>query len=138
MPAPTAPEPAAPARVSFDYAVLRVVPRVEREEFINVGVVLYCLQRRFLEARVELDVARLKALCPDVDVEAVERHLEAFRKVCTGGRDAGPLGALPQKERWHWLVAPRSTMVQAGPVHAGLCEEPGKALEGLLERVVRA
>jgi hypothetical protein len=117
--------------------VLRVVPRVEREEFINVGVVLYCLQRRFLEARVELDAGRLTALCPTADVEAIARHLEAFRKVCTGGRGAGPLGALPQKERWHWLVAPRSTMVQAGPVHVGLCEEPGAALERLMERVVR-
>ncbi len=127
-----------PAPSSFDYAVVRVVPRVEREEFINAGVILYCLTRSFLDARVELDVPRLLALAPDVDVEAVRSHLEALPRICAGGKGAGPIGGLPQKERWHWLVAPRSTLVQTGPVHSGLCEEPAAALEKLMDRMVRA
>lgn len=126
-----------PARSSFDYAVVRVVPRVEREEFINAGIILYCLSRGFLGARVELDEARLKALAPDVDVALVRSHLESIPRVCAGGRAAGPVGGLSQKERFHWLVAPRSTLIQTGPVHSGLCEEPAAALEHLLERVVR-
>lgn len=126
-----------PAPSSFDYAVVRVVPRVEREEFINVGVILYCLTKGFLGARVELDEARLKAFAPDVDVELVRGHLESIPRVCAGGRAAGPLGELSQKERFHWLVAPRSTMIQTGPVHSGLCEDPAAALEHLLNRMVR-
>lgn len=126
-----------PAPNSFDYAVVRVVPRVEREEFINVGVILYCLTKGFLGARVELDEARLQALSPEVDLELVRGHLESIPRVCKGGRAAGPLGQLSQKERFHWLVAPRSTMIQTGPVHSGLCEDPAAALEHLLNRMVR-
>lgn len=130
-----------PAPSSFDYAIIRVVPRVEREEFINAGVVLFCTTQRYLGAAVELDEARLKALSPDVDLEAVRGHLESFRRVCEGGKDAGPIGRLPQKDRWHWLVAPRSTIIQTGPVHSGLCKGPGHeprlALEHLLDTVVR-
>jgi Protein of unknown function (DUF3037) len=126
-----------PAHSSFDYAVIRVVPRVEREEFINAGVILYCLTRRFLEARVELDERRLLALAPDIDVDLIRGHLETIPRLCVGGRAAGPIGQLPQKERFHWLVAPRSTMLQTGPVHSGLCEEPAKALEHLMQRMVR-
>ncbi|HZI12456.1 MAG TPA: DUF3037 domain-containing protein [Myxococcus sp.] len=130
-----------PAPSSFDYAILRVVPRVEREEFINAGVVLFCATQRFLGVRVELDEARLRALAPDVDVELVRGHLESFRRVCEGGKESGPIGRLPQKERWHWLVAPRSTVIQTGPVHSGLCREPrpepAQALEHLLDTVVR-
>lgn len=126
-----------PAPNSFDYAVVRVVPRVEREEFINVGVILYCLTKGFLGARVELDEARLQALSPEVDLELVRGHLESIPRLCKGGRAAGPLGQLSQKERFHWLVAPRSTMIQTGPVHSGLCEDPAGALEHLLNRMVR-
>ena len=126
-----------PAPSSFDYAIIRVVPRVEREEFINAGVILYCLTRRFLDARVELDERRLLALAPDADVELIRSHLESIPRICAGGKAAGPIGQLPQKERFHWLVAPRSTMLQTGPVHAGLCEEPAKALEHLMQRMVR-
>ena len=126
-----------PAPSSFDYAIIRVVPRVEREEFINAGVILYCLTRRFLDARVELDEQRLLALAPDADVELIRGHLEAIPRLCAGGRPAGPIGQLPQKERFHWLVAPRSTMLQTGPVHSGLCEEPAQALEHLMQRMVR-
>lgn len=126
-----------PARCSFDYAILRVVPRVDREEFINVGVVLYCLSQDFLQARVELDEARLRALDPTADVALIRSHLETFPRVCAGGAGAGPIGKLSQKERWHWLVAPRSTMVQVSAVHSGLCENPQLALERVLERMVR-
>lgn len=125
-----------PARSSFDYAIIRVVPRVEREEFINAGVILYCLTHRYLGARVELDPRRLQALAPDTSPELLLQHLAAIPRVCLGGRPAGPIGQLPQKERFHWLVAPRSTMIQTGPVHTGLCEEPTQALEHLMRRMV--
>lgn len=126
-----------PAPNSFDYAIIRVVPRVERGEFINAGVILYCLTHRFLGARVELDERRLLALAPEVDVEGVRAHLEAIPRICAGGRAAGPIGQLPQKERWHWLIAPRSTVIQTSPFHSGLCEDPTKALEHLMDRMVR-
>ena len=126
-----------PAHNSFDYAIIRVVPRVEREEFINAGVILYCLTRRFLDARVELDERRLLALEPEVDLELVRGHLSAIPRICAGGRAAGPIGQLPQKERWHWLVAPRSTILQTSPVHSGLCEDPAPSLEHLMDRMVR-
>jgi hypothetical protein len=126
-----------PAPSSFDYAIVRVVPRVERGEFINAGVILFCLTHRFLSAKVELDERRLLALEPEVDVALVRGHLEAIPLICAGGRAAGPIGQLPQKERWHWLVAPRSTVLQTSPVHSGLCEDPAKALEHLMDRMVR-
>jgi hypothetical protein len=126
-----------PAPSSFDYAVIRVVPRVDRGEFINAGVVLYCLQARFLQTRIHLDEARLSALAPEVDMALVLGHLEALARICAGGPEAGPIGQLPQKERWHWLVAPRSTILQPSPVHSGLCEDPAAALEHLMDRMVR-
>ncbi len=126
-----------PAHNSFDYAIIRVVPRVEREEFINAGVILYCLTRRYLDARVELDERRLLALAPDADVELLRSHLESIPRLCAGGKAAGPIGQLPQKERFHWLVAPRSTVIQLSPVHSGLCEDPAAALEHLMDRLVR-
>ena len=120
----------------FEYAVLRVVPRVERGECINAGVVLYCQEQRFLDARVHLDPERLKALDPDVDLEAVLAHLEAVRSVCAGGPEAGAVGRLPPGERFGWLVAPRSTVVQASPVHTGLTDDPEAELERLLRSMV--
>lgn len=126
-----------PALRSFDYAVIRVVPRVERDELINAGVVLYCLTERFLGAVVELDRARLLALAPGVDIGLVESHLASFPQVCAGGSAAGPIGQMSQSERFHWLVAPRSTIIQTSPVHSGLCAEPQAALERLLDRMVR-
>lgn len=126
-----------PARCSFDYAVLRVVPRVERGEFINAGVLLYCLQKDFLQAAIELDEARLRALAPDADVPLIRSHLETFPRVSQGGPEAGPIGKLGQKDRWHWLVAPRSTVIQVSPVHSGLCETPERALEKLMDQMVR-
>jgi hypothetical protein len=126
-----------PARCSFDYAIVRVVPSVEREEFINVGVIVFCHDREFLAARIELDEARLRALAPDVDLPLVRRHLEAIERICEGGQAAGPIGQLPLRERWHWLVAPRSTILQFSAPHTGLCEAPEEWLERLLDRVVR-
>ena len=123
---------------SFEYAVIRVVPRVEREEFLNVGVILFCLERRFLKAVVQLDQKRLSALAADVDVAGLRDHLRAFEKVAEGAEDGGPIARLTQRERFRWLVAPRSTVIQVSPVHAGLCEDPEEALKKLFERLVRA
>ncbi len=113
----------------FEYALLRVVPRPERGEFVNAGVVLYCPALRFLDARVHLDPERLRALDPRLDPGAVLAYLEAIRTVCAGGREAGPIGLLPPGERFGWLVAPRSTVVQPSPVHTGLADDPERALE---------
>ena len=121
---------------SFDYAVLRVVPHVEREEFINAGVILYCARKDFLDARVGLDEPRLLALSPKADVTLVREHLDAIPRVCAGGQGSGPIGALPMRERWHWLVAPRSTILQVSPVHSGLCEDPRSALERIFKEMV--
>jgi hypothetical protein len=126
-----------PAPASFDYAIVRVVPRVEREEFVNAGVILFCLERDFLAARVELDRSRLRALAPDADLSVVEEHLAAIPLVAAGGEGSGPIGRLSRRERFHWLVAPRSTIIQVSPVHSGLCDDPATALERLVARMVR-
>jgi len=102
---------------SYDYAVIRVVPRVDREEFMNVGVIISCPAKDFLEARIEMDEARLLAFAPQVDLEAVRAHLASIPRICAGGRDAGPIGQLSPREHFHWLVAPRSTIIQASRVH---------------------
>lgn len=126
-----------PALASFDYAVVRVVPRVEREEFVNAGVILFCRTRRFLEARIELNQARLRALAPAIDLPEVEERLALIPRICRGGPAAGPLGALSQAERFHWLVAPRSTMIQTSAVHSGLCDDLAAELERLVATMVR-
>lgn len=120
---------------SFDYATIRVVPRVECEEFINVGVVVFCLQRRFLEARVHVDENRLKALWQEIDVSAVRRHLGALCAISTGHQGSGPIAALPQRERFHWIVSPRSTIIQTSAVHTGLTDDPAATLDGLMGRI---
>ena len=125
-----------PARSSFDYAIVRVVPRVEREEFVNAGVILFCCQRRFLAARVELDRQRLAALAPSANADEIEQMLAIFPRVAAGGPGAGPIGELPLQERFHWLVSPRSTIVQPSPVHSGLCEDPQEALDHLMATTV--
>ena len=128
-----------PGPRSFDYAVVRVVPRVEREEFFNAGVILYCLSEDFLGAKVELDRERLRALDPSADADAIEEHLRAIPRLCAGGEGAGPIGQLAQKERWHWLVAPRSTVIQTSPVHSGLAitRDPQAELDRLFGELVR-
>ena len=122
---------------AYDYALIRVVPRVERGEFVNVGVVLSCKGNDFLDARIELDEARLRVLDPSVDLETVRNHLAAFTAICAGGTEAGPIGGLPQRERFRWLTAPRSTMIQTSPTHSGRCADPVAAIEHLLDTMVR-
>jgi len=126
----------APARDPFQYAVLRVVPRIERGELLNAGVVVFCRTRRYLAARTALDPARLAALAPDVDPAPIARHLATLERIAAGDPAAGAVAALPQSERFHWLVAPSSTVVQAGPVHTGLCEDPEALLERLFATLV--
>ena len=126
-----------PERFVFDYAVVRVVPRVDRGEFLNAGVILYCSTSGFLESRIELDHARLEVLAPSIDVAVVESYLEAIPKICAGGGDAGSIGSLPQRARFHWLVAPRSTVIQTSDVHSGVHDDPRSALESLFEKLVR-
>ena len=126
----------APARDPFQYAVLRVVPRIERGEYLNAGVVVFCRTRRFLAARTALDRAKLAALAPGADPEPIARHLQALERIAAGDERAGAVAALPQSERFHWLAAPSSTVVQAGPVHTGLCEEPDALLERLFATLV--
>lgn len=118
-----------PAPSAFEYAAIRVVPRVERGEFLNVGAVLLCRQRRFLDARVALDEARLRLLAPALDFDALAAQLGHIPVICRGGAAAGPIGELPLYERFRWLVAPRSTVIQTSPVHTGLCDDPAAALE---------
>ncbi|HXR92785.1 MAG TPA: DUF3037 domain-containing protein [Steroidobacteraceae bacterium] len=126
-----------PTPDSYDYAVVRVVPRVERGEFINVGIILWCASQDYLDARIELDEQRLRALDPTVNIEAVRSHLASIPRVCAGGPGAGPIGALSRRERFDWLVAPRSTIIQVSPVHTGRCTDVATTLEHLLNVMVR-
>ncbi|MEA2601076.1 MAG: hypothetical protein QOF89_2068 [Acidobacteriota bacterium] len=125
-----------PALSSFDYAVIRVVPRVERGEHVNAGVILFCLERDFLQARVEVNEPRLRALWPEADLDLIRQHLEAIPRICNGAPDGGPIARLSLRERFRWLVAPRSTIIQVSPVHAGLSDDPERALEELFRQMV--
>ncbi len=126
-----------PAEYTYDYAVIRVVPRVERGEQINVGVILSCPDRDFLDARVEMDDAAVLALDPEADLEALRTNLETIPLVCRGGSGAGPIGQLPPRGRFRWLVSPRSTMIQPSPVHTGRTTDPAACLERLMNKLVR-
>jgi hypothetical protein len=121
---------------SFDYAILRVVPLVERHEFLNAGVVLFCRELGYLGAATRLDESRLRALAPGLDVTRVHRLLELVERIAAGDAGAGPDAALDAPERFHWLVSPSSTVLQASPVHGGLCRDPEAALGRLLDRFV--
>lgn len=121
----------------FEYAVIRVVPRVEREEFVNVGVIVYCASHRFLQTFYELNEARLLSLFPGLDISELKDRLRAFEQVCSGGSDGGTIGKLPIASRFRWLTATRSTIVQTSPVHPGLCSDPHKTLQRLHEQLVR-
>jgi Protein of unknown function (DUF3037) len=123
-------------RLAFDYAVVRVVPRVERGEFLNAGVILFCPAKGYLEARIGLDHQRLLALDPSIEVSVVESYLEAIPKVCAGGGEAGSIGSLPQRARFHWLVAPRSTVIQTSDVHAGVAHDLDAAISSLFDKLV--
>ena len=123
--------------LSFEYATIRVVPRVEREEFVNAGVIVFCLSHKLLLSKILIDETRLKTLWPEIDLTVVRQHLEAIPRICNGDPDAGPIAELSARERFHWLVSPRSTMIQVSPVHSGLCASPQEALHEIFERFVR-
>lgn len=127
-----------PDKFRYDYAVIRVVPKVDREEFINAGVIVSCPDLSFLEARIKLNEPRLLALDPSVDLDLVRKHLITIPTICRGGETAGSIGKLPQRQRFHWLVAPRSTVIQTSPVHTGRCGDPAVALEHLVATIVDA
>ena len=129
--------PTAPTHDTYDYAVIRVVPRVEREEFVNVGAVVSCPARDFLEARIELDPARVQALDPAADIDMIREHLASIPVICRGGPAAGAIGELTPRERFRWLTAPRSTVIQFSAAHTGRCEDPEALLTRLLETMVR-
>ena len=126
-----------PALSTYDYAVVRVVPHVDRGEFVNAGVIVSCTATRFLEARIELDEARLLALAPDLDLRSIRLALAAVPRICAGGAQAGAFADLSPRQRFDWLVAPRSASIQTSPVHSGRCADPQAALEHLMARMVR-
>ena len=120
----------------YDYALVRVVPRVEREEFVNAGVIVSCQQTGYLQAAMALDEARLLALDAQVDLELVYRHLGSIVAICAGLPEGGPIAQLPLRARFHWLTAKRSSMIQTSPSHMGLCLQPGEALARIMQRMV--
>ena len=122
-----------PERKAYSYAIFRVVPRVEREEFLNVGAILFCPELRFLDAQVQVDEPRLRTLWPASDLAVVRRHLEAIPLICAGAPEAGAIARLTPKERFHWLTAPRSTGIQCSAVRSGLTEDPAASLAHLLQ-----
>lgn len=123
-------------RVPYEYAVVRVVPRVDRDEFINAGVIVFAKQQRLLEARVDLNAYRLQALWPGVDVTTVRQHLHAITKICAGDVAAGPIARMSQSERFHWLTTPRSTVIQTSPVRMGLSSNLAELPEDLQRKVI--
>ena len=125
-----------PAECTYDYAIIRIVPRVDRGEQINVGIILSCVDSDFLDVRIALDESRLRALDPAVDLESVLAGLATLKAVCAGGPGAGPVGEMPPRARFRWLVSPRSTVVQTSPVHTGRTEDPQAALQHLFETMV--
>ena len=122
---------------TYEYAVVRLVPLVEREEFMNIGVVLYAAGQQFLQVRFKIDEQRLRAFFGKVDLEEIQKHLESFERICGGGADAGPLGELPVPQRFRWLSATRSTVVQMSKVHTGLCTDPAAKLDQLFAQLVQ-
>jgi hypothetical protein len=122
---------------TYDYAIVRVVPRVERGEFINAGIILSCDVERILRSSIELDEAALLTLDESVDLELVRGTLASIPAICAGGESGGEIGKLSARERFHWLVSPKSTIVQTSPVHTGQCNDVQAALEHLMERMIR-
>lgn len=121
---------------TFDYATIRFVPRVEREEFFNVGVILSCPEHKFLESRIFLNEDKLKCFAPDVEAETVRHFLDIIPKICAGSEDAGTIGKLTMRERFYWLTAQRSTIIQSSAVHTGFTTDAKKTLERLFEKLV--
>lgn len=125
------------AHDTYDYAVIRVVPRVERGEFVNVGILLSCEARDYLEARIELDETRVRTLDPQIDIETLRHYLDNIPAICKGSADSGPIGQLPLRARFHWLTAKRSAIIQTSPVHMGRCTDMAATMERLLQTMVR-
>ena len=125
-----------PGEYTYDYAIVRIVPRVDRGEQMNVGVILSCVDSDFLDIKIALDETRLRALDPAADLDSVNAGLTMLKAVCAGGPDAGPIGELPARARFRWLVSPRSTVVQTSPVHTGQTDDPRAALQHLFEKMV--
>ena len=123
-------------RAVYEYAIVRVVPRVEREEFVNVGVALYCRKQRYADVKIHVDEQKLKSLCPDIEIEMIKRHLDSFRRICLGQSDAGRIATLDQTERFRWLTANRSTLIQSSATHPGLCIDAAETHQYLFEKLV--
>ncbi len=123
-------------RLLFEYAIIRLMPRVEREEFLNIGVILYCSSKRFLKMKFHLDQAKINMLCEDVDLSLIKKQLEAFQTICAGNRKGGTLEQEPINYRFRWLSANRSTIIQFSKVHPGLCLNPEDKLNHLFEQMV--
>ena len=121
----------------FEYAVIRVVPHVEREEFVNTGVILYCHDLKFLDTRMTLNASRIRAFCEEIDLDELQAHMKSFEQICAGGKDAGRIGTLPMHERFRWLTASRSTILQTSPVHPGMLGDPREMLDRLFSQLVR-
>lgn len=126
-----------PGKHLFEYAVVRVMPRVEREEFINVGIILFCASQRFLQANMLLNKERLLALNQEIDLDCVEENLQAMVRICEGGLHTGPIGQLDTAGRFRWLTATRSTIIQASKVHPGFCKDAKETLEKLVQELVK-
>jgi len=125
-----------PGKHLFEYAVIRIVPRVEREEFLNAGVILYCKDKKFLQCLTNIDKEKLRVLCSEIDCKEVDEHLQSFERICKGEKGGGPIAALDLPSRFRWLTATRSTIVQSSKVHPGLCDDPEKTLQKLHEQLV--
>lgn len=125
-----------PGKHLFEYAVIRIVPRVEREEFLNVGVILYSKELKYLQCIYTINKERMNAMCRDLDCNEVEEHLEAFEKICKGDNQGGPIAKLDLASRFRWLTATRSTIVQTSRVHPGFCEDPEQTLNKLHHQLV--
>jgi len=125
-----------PAHISYDYTVIRIVPYVERQEFINAGVILYCRSRHFLDALIDFRLKRLKSLAPHADLEMIRSHLKVIQNICTGNDLANSLQSMSQSQRFHWLISPSSTIIQVSPVHSGICQDPALALRNLYRMFV--
>jgi hypothetical protein len=121
----------------FEYAVIRVVPHVEREEFLNAGVILYCASQKFLQCLTEVNEERLRVLCDKIDFAELKEHVQSFERICAAGNDSGPIGKLPIAERFRWLTATRSTIVQTSKVHPGLCTDAAEMLTHLYTQLVQ-
>jgi hypothetical protein len=121
----------------YEYAVVRFLPRVEREEFINVGIILYCQDQKFLQSAFHLDRGRISSFCRGTPIHELEEHLKAFEGICSGGAGCGPIGKMTLRERFLWLTAPRSTIIQVSPIHTGFCGSASEMLLHLLERLVK-